>query len=480
METLVLYGAGKRCRTLCALLNKTTDWNVHIVDSNPLITGNIIEGYQIEGTDALKSYDSATFCITVLDKNECKKIKKFLYEYFNSDYMDISYDELLWQLVNDNIVLNKSVNQNIRKQKEIVYLYDCYNGLGLGGVEAWTKNVCEELLADNVTTYIISDRGNYDVPKVLENNILWTDIDHNIRFNPTSIINIVNQIISHIPCCVVTSTVNEVMVAAYLVKKVYPSEIYVISVIHNSNEDIYNQYLTFRACTDIYVSVSKDIQAEMIARGIEKESVLTMTCPFVCEENLARVYTEDSTQSLHIGYAGRLDGMEHSQKRMDLLLKLVAELVERNVMFQMQIAGEGTAREEMEKFVVQNGLGKYVQFLGRLERTEIPVFWRKQDIGVNLSDFEGRSISQLEAMANGVVLVVTETSGVKEDITNGENGYYVPLGDYKAIADKIEYLSLHRERLRSMGERAHAVVYPKSLMEAHITFWKNLLIESTL
>lgn len=95
METLVLYGAGKRCRTLCALLNKTTDWNVHIVDSNPLITGNVIEGYKIEGTGALKSYDSVTFCIMVLDKNGCKEIRDFLYECYGSDYKNIPYDELL-------------------------------------------------------------------------------------------------------------------------------------------------------------------------------------------------------------------------------------------------------------------------------------------------------------------------------------------------------------------------------------------------
>ena len=70
---------------------------------------------------------------------------------------------------------------------------------------------------------------------------------------------------------------------------------------------------------------------------------------------------------------------------------------------------------------------------------------------------------------------MTATSGVQEDIREDENGYIIPLKDYKTMAERIEVLSLHRERLSGMGKLAHNIVYPKSLMETHLKFWEKIL-----
>ena len=113
--------------------------------------------------------------------------------------------------------------------------------------------------------------------------------------------------------------------------------------------------------------------------------------------------------------------------------------------------------------------------MGMLKRSEIPAFWKRQDICVNISDYEGRSHSIIEAMGSGAVPVVTATSGVREDITDDVNGYIVPIGNYELMAERIEYLEQHRERLSSMGKLAHDVVYPKSRIETHLAFWEDIL-----
>ena len=92
-----------------------------------------------------------------------------------------------------------------------------------------------------------------------------------------------------------------------------------------------------------------------------------------------------------------------------------------------------------------------------------------------IADFEGRSITQLEAMVNGAVPIVTETSGTREDITEGLSGYIVELGNYRTMADKIEYLSENREKLRIMGQSAHDSVCPKCQREIHTQFWEEVL-----
>ena len=94
---------------------------------------------------------------------------------------------------------------------------------------------------------------------------------------------------------------------------------------------------------------------------------------------------------------------------------------------------------------------------------------------VNIADYEGRSISITEAMGSGAVPIVTATSGVKEDIRQGKNGYIVPIGSYCDIAKHIEYFFLNREMLCTMGRLAHDAVLPKSYMKKHIDFWKEIL-----
>ena len=54
----------------------------------------------------------------------------------------------------------------------------------------------------------------------------------------------------------------------------------IISVIHNSNEKVYMDYIDFKECSDIYIGVSEDIKDGMVKRGIQPENIYSMTCPF--------------------------------------------------------------------------------------------------------------------------------------------------------------------------------------------------------
>ncbi|MBK7706926.1 MAG: glycosyltransferase [Acidobacteria bacterium] len=58
-------------------------------------------------------------------------------------------------------------------------------------------------------------------------------------------------------------------------------------------------------------------------------------------------------------------------------------------------------------------------------------------------------------MANGCAPVVTDIkSGNKQLVTNGVNGFVVPVGDIEAFADKIQVLANDRERLLEFRKRA--------------------------
>ena len=48
----------------------------------------------------------------------------------------------------------------------------------------------------------------------------------------------------------------------------------------------------------------------------------------------------------------------------------------------------------------------------------------------------------------------TDSGGVAEVISNGENGYLIPVGDYHALAYKLEELLADDARRKAFGEAA--------------------------
>lgn len=481
IDRIVLYGAGRCCERTCALLEKADIKILAIIDSDKNKQGRELAGHIIESPEDLIKYVDAYLCICIADPHIVMDIRDMLrkiYHYPTNNIIDYS---LFRKYMNVSIYSHSKKTQriitlkekNLNSFKSIVF--DCYNGLGLGGIEAWSMDLCTCLLHNNRKhIHIMTDNNDYDISETISGIVDKVALDKKQLFEEDSFYSVFQYLLSKVPCIVVTSKPSITLLAACVLKKAFREEIKIISVIHNGTQETYKEYLLYKDEIDLYIGVSQDIQKGMCQKGVNSAKVLAMTCPFECEKELLRTYTTDETLPIKIGYAGRMDGMEKSQKRMDLLLQLI-ELLDRNkVHFQFELAGDGVAKSAMEEFIHIRQLDKKVTFLGQIERSKIKYFWQGQDICVNVADCEGRSISIIEAMGNGAIPVVTHVSGVSEDIVNNENGFIVPLRDIETMAERISYLSIHRERLRQMGMLAHDMIYPKSLMEPHVKFWEEI------
>lgn len=475
MHKLILYGAGKRCEKICEIIKQSDIEIMAVLDSNPDKWGQTVSGYVIESPEKILEYDSAYLYIAVADADAVKTIRNELQCKYQYDLArEISYYTLILEAFERSILVKECIlSEPLNRHRKESVMFSLKKGFILGGIEAWTAGICEALIkSGKEEIYVIAGKGSYRVPDVLQNHVIFVDINSQIQFSADTVLNLVKAVMKKLPCKVITTKPDEIMLAAYLVKCYYPDLVEIISTIRGGQEQIYNAYMDFQKCPDIYIGVSQDIREDMIRRGVPSDKILVMSVPFACEETVSRSYTEDTLTPLCIGYAGRL---EIEQKRMDLFLRLLAELEIRKVNYKVELAGDGSVREEMEQYAVSNHLTSKVKFLGSISRSEIPAFWKRQDICVNIADYEGRSHSVIEAMGNGAVPVVTATSGIKEDITDDVNGCIVPLGDYRTMADRIAYLAEHRERLNEMGRLAHDAVYPKSRMENHLKFWEDVL-----
>lgn len=100
------------------------------------------------------------------------------------------------------------------------------------------------------------------------------------------------------------------------------------------------------------------------------------------------------------------------------------------------------------------------------------------DVFVLPSYREGIPRTLLEASSLAKPMVTSLAVGCKEVVKEGENGFLVPVGDTKALAQKIHYLVQNPALRLSMGEKARQIAQKEFdvsiIVKAHLELYKEV------
>lgn len=469
-QCIILFGAGSRGKKFCDFLYDNNLVPSYFADNAPEKIGTYFNGVFVLAPKDLYKKKNKKILITTIYEDE---IRNQLIKLGVLEQEIISCSSIVpYILRNCKDEYEEALGKSLKRNKAWGVIFDCQNGLGLGGIENWTFSVGTQLVRENIDVTILSGGDPSEhAPGILKDMVEYIPVRQQYAWKRETLLELARGIIRHLPCNLVTCHVDDVMMAGYIVKLIYPDDIRIIATIHGGNDAIYKEYAAVADCVDLLVGVSVDIREGVRKLGVSASKILNMTCPVICPDKLERTYSKKD-EPIKIAYAGRLI---IAQKRTDLLPPLIEELERRKVNYQLDIAGEGPYCCELQDFIKQNELQNKVRLLGRLNEQDMKEYWKHRDVFINLSEFEGNSLSLMESMANGLVPVVTEVSGVKENVRQDYNGYYVNLGDIKAIANKIDYLDHNRDILNLFGSRGHQIIKPKSQMDKHIVFWKKIM-----
>jgi glycosyltransferase involved in cell wall biosynthesis len=143
--------------------------------------------------------------------------------------------------------------------------------------------------------------------------------------------------------------------------------------------------------------------------------------------------------------------------RIDLLLRAFLRAYQQEARLRLLLVGSGSESERITEFIGQNELKGVVLTPGKLERAELPAWFRASCGYVSCAESDGTSVSMLEAMATGLPVLVTDIPSNREWVKPDENGWLAL--DAADFADKLVRLaSLTRAQRDAISTRNRQVV----------------------
>ncbi|MDQ3296418.1 MAG: glycosyltransferase family 4 protein [Myxococcota bacterium] len=162
------------------------------------------------------------------------------------------------------------------------------------------------------------------------------------------------------------------------------------------------------------------------------------------------------------------------QKGFDHLLAAFARLRQRGVAFHAQIVGDGELRRVLAFSISALGLDAHVELVGAVSSADVLARMLDADVFVLSSHTEGISNAAIEAMAAGLPIVTTAAGGMTEVVTDGVEGFVVPVRDPEAMAARLATLAVDEPRRLAMGAAARARAVAELSIERQVNVFEEL------
>ena len=249
-------------------------------------------------------------------------------------------------------------------------------------------------------------------------------------------------------------------VAALLVKNIlHPRPLPVVTTLHG---------------TDITVVGQDPAYARITRYAIEHSDIVTAVSQYLAEQTREVFGTEHEievvansvdTERFHPGGGAGMRGsfskgaeavlMHVSNfrpvKRAALAVETFAEVV-KHTPATLVMVGDGPDRQVCEQRARALGVRDRVRFVG--PQADVERLLPAADIFLLPSRYESFGLAALEAMACGVVPVVTDAGGLPEVVEDGVDGVLVPNAEIGMMAERIQALLGDPERLGTMKQAA--------------------------
>lgn len=167
---------------------------------------------------------------------------------------------------------------------------------------------------------------------------------------------------------------------------------------------------------------------------------------------------------LRVLYVGRME----EAKGFNHLLEAIVQLRHENVPIHFTAVGDGPLKARIphdNRIEVTDGW---------ITRDGIHAYLARSDVFVLPSYSEGLSIALLEAMAQGVIPVISEAAAANGIVTEGHNGFVISAGLSDAIATGIRSIAEHPREIDRLRRNAYATIRERFTADRMAADYVNL------
>jgi len=203
----------------------------------------------------------------------------------------------------------------------------------------------------------------------------------------------------------------------------------------------------------------------LVSKGIDAKKIIVLSSVV----DIKRFYPDNTNRKI---YDLIILSELIETKRVDIFLEVVLRLTRRGFNLKGVILGEGPFKNRLEKLCISMGIGEKVYFAGY--KKDVENYLRSARIFLLPSQSEGLSLAMLEAMACGVVPVVSNVGDMADAVKDGINGRLIEKEDLDGFVLAVEELLKDPQRLALYSESGIKTVREKFTIEKAGEIWREI------
>ncbi len=200
-------------------------------------------------------------------------------------------------------------------------------------------------------------------------------------------------------------------------------------------------------------------------------NVPVFNLPYYCNLNRYKKAHREKTTRVKFMFSGSLI----RRKGVDVIIEAYADLYRYYKNIEMHFLGDGNIRNFINRYITQHKLENVFMY-GFHNWNELPGFYKKGDVFVFPSRYDGWGVAVNEAMAAGMPVITTYTTGAAFDlISHGENGYVIEPDNVEALKLYMERFITSPQLIDIMGQKAQSYVFANWSLEKGVERFARML-----
>jgi len=343
------------------------------------------------------------------------------------------------------------------RRTDLKKLLICSPSLALrGGVETIVNDLCRELPRRGWDPLLALGKGarfnNVDDYRRTYPDLPVTEIDGTAGTRRARIQALRKLIDSEAPDIVLSARIFDAFEAVASMKQQGQGPRLAVAIRTFEPPYLYDARL-YRDCIDLCVPDGKLITAALIEWcGFDQNRIADI--PGGIHPPNDRVEPRGTNKRLRLGYVGRL---EQGQKRIFDFVPLLQSLDEMGLSYSLDIAGSGPDESELSHAMERWVSERKARIHGWLDHHALyDLIYPRIDCFVHFAHTEGVTIAPREAMAHGVVPVISEFTGLRSEgqFVHEWNSLTFPVGDVTAAARQVKRLVSEPSLLQRLSTNA--------------------------